>query len=104
MEFVTVYESFSANRVHILRGILEQYGIRCRVLKAPVDKVVPKGMRLQVDENKAVFAYQIIRENGFVVNKLHLYDNSAPGLFWIYLFLVMLLIAGAAMAVALIIL
>lgn len=67
MEFVTVYESFSANRVHILRGILEQYGIRCRVLKAPVDKVVPKGMRLQVDENKEVFAYQIIRENGYVV-------------------------------------
>ncbi len=102
MQFVTVYESFSPNRIHILRGILEQYGIRCRVLKAPVDKVVPKGMRLQVEETKEAFAYQIIRENGFVINKLHLSDNSAPGRFWIYLFIALLLTAATAIIVALI--
>lgn len=102
MEFVTVYESFLPSRIHILRGILEQYGIRCRVLKAPVDKVVPKGIRLQVDKRKEVFAYQLIRENGFVVNQLHLSDNAAPGRFWIYLFFGLLLTAAVAIIVAVI--
>ena len=102
MEFVTVYESSSPNRIHVLRGILEQYGIRSRVLRAPVDRVVPKGIRLQVDSAKEKFAYQLIRENGFVINQLHLSDSSAPGRFWIYLFFGLLLTAAIAIIVTLI--
>ena len=100
MEFVTVFESYRANQVHLLRSIFEQYGLRCRVLKAPVDKVWPKGIRLQVDKPQKDLAFQLMRENGFLGNRLMNTAERPSGRFWIYFCCGLLLVAIVAALIA----
>lgn len=100
MEYTTVFESYQPNQIHILRSMCEQYGIRCRVLKAPKDKVWPKGMKLQVDDSQKALAFQVMKENGFMGNRFNrTSDHSGRG-FWIYLFIGLILIALVAALVA----
>lgn len=100
MEYTTVFESYQPNQIHILRSMCEQYGIRCRVLKAPRDKVWPKGMKLQVDDSQKALAFQVMKENGFLANRF-ISTSDRPGRgFWLYLFIGLTLVAFVAALVA----
>lgn len=100
MEYTTVFESYEPNQIHILRSVFEQYGLRCRILKAPEDKVWPKGMKLQVDYTQKAFAFRLMKENGFMGNRLMNTNNHPTGRFWIYLFFALVLVAIVSAFVA----
>lgn len=100
MQYLTVFESYEPNQVHILRSVFEQYGLKCRILKAPEDKVWPKGIKLQVDDTQKELAFQLMKENGFLGNRFMNANDRPPGKFWIYLFFGLLIVAVVSALVA----
>ena len=92
MEYITVYETFKTSEAHILSNIFQNNGIRFRLLDERTNDIVPIGMRLQVIKEDKDQALILIRENGFLGERLAKTNETPTGKFWIYLFVALLIV------------
>ena len=92
MEYITVYETFKSSEAHILSNIFQNNGIRYRLLDERTNEVVPIGLRLQVLDEDKDQALILIRENGFLGERLATTKETPTGKFWIYLFVALIIV------------